>query len=87
MGIKSSPELFQRVWRSILRDLKYYSLTDPIAISCDASQSGLECVLMQNGKPVAFGSKALTHAEYAYAQIEKELLTLVFAIKKFDTYV
>jgi hypothetical protein len=67
--------------------LKYYSLTDPIVISCDASQSGLGCVLMQNGKPVAFGSKALTHAEYAYAQIEKELLAIVFAIKKFHTYV
>jgi hypothetical protein len=42
---------------------------------------------MQNGKPVAFGSKALTHAEYAYAQIEKKLLAIVFDIKKFHTYV
>ena len=67
--------------------LKYYSMKDPVIISCDASQSGLGCVLLQNGKPVAFGSKALTSAEYAYAQIEKELLAIVFAFRKFHSYV
>lgn len=67
--------------------LQYYSLTTPITISCDASQSGLGCVLLQNDSPVAYGSKALTDAEYAYAQIEKEMLAIVFAFKKFHTYV
>jgi hypothetical protein len=67
--------------------LKYYSQQEPIVISCDASQSGLGCVLFQDNRPVAYGSKALTTAEYAYAQIEKELLAIVFAFKKFHTYV
>ena len=67
--------------------LKYYSLDEPITISCDASQSGLGAVLMQGGRPVAYASKALTNAEYAYAQIEKELLAIVFSFKKFHSYV
>jgi hypothetical protein len=67
--------------------LQYYTLKKPVTISCDASQAGLGCVLLQDGLPVSYGSKALTTAEYAYAQIEKEMLAIVFALKKFHTYV
>ena len=67
--------------------LKFYSLHDPVVISCDASQSGLGCVLFQRDAPVAYGSRALTETECAYAQIEKELLAIVFAVKKFHSYI
>jgi len=67
--------------------LRFYSLKDPVVISCDASQFGLGCVLMQNNAPVAYASKALTDTEFAYAQIEKELLAIVFAVQKFHTYI
>lgn len=67
--------------------LRFYSQTEPITISCDASQKGLGAVLMQADKPVVYASKALTKTEEAYAQIEKELLAIVFAMKKFHTYI
>lgn len=67
--------------------LRYYSLNEPVVISCDASQAGLGAVIFQGGKPVAYASKSLTTAEYAYAQIEKELLAIVFACKKFHSYI
>ena len=67
--------------------LKYYSDDEPITISCDASQGGIGAVLMQNGRPIAYASKSLTSAEYAYAQVEKELLAIVFSFKKFHSYV
>lgn len=42
---------------------------------------------MQEGKPIAFASRSLTDAEINYAQIEKELLAVVFACKKFHYYI
>ena len=42
---------------------------------------------MQNGQPIAFASCALTEPETRYAQIEKEMLAVVFALQIFDQYV
>ena len=67
--------------------LKYYSTSEPITVSGDASQAGLGTVLLQSGRPVAYGSKALTETEKNYSQIEKEMLAIVFGLKKFHTYV
>ena len=66
--------------------LGYYTLDKPITLSVDASQSGLGAVLIQDGKPIHYASKALTPSEYNYAQIEKELLAIVWAYNKFHTY-
>ena len=67
--------------------LRYYNLSDEVTLQCDASKSGLGAALLQNGQPVAYASRALTPAETRYAQIEKELLAIIFACEKFDTYI
>ena len=41
------------------------------SIQCDASQSGLGAVLLQEGRPVCYASRALTTTEENYAQVEK----------------
>ena len=41
---------------------------------------------MQNGQPVAYASRALTPSETRYAQIEKELLAIVFGCEHFEAY-
>ena len=66
--------------------LAYYDVTKPVKVTCDASKCGLGAALLQDDKPVAFGSRALTDAETRYAQIEKELLAMVFAFEKFNQY-
>ena len=42
---------------------------------------------MQDGKPIAYASKSLTQSEQNYAQIEKELFSILFACKRWHTYV
>ena len=51
--------------------LKYYNPEDELTVQCDASDTGLGAALLQNGRPVAFVSRALTKTERGYAQIEK----------------
>ena len=43
-------------------------------------------VLTQDGKPVRFLSKALTPAEVNYTNIERELLSILFACEKLHRY-
>ena len=66
--------------------LAYYDVKKPVKVTCDASKCGLGAALLQDDKPVAFASRALTDAEMRYAQIEKELLAVVFAFEKFNQY-
>lgn len=67
--------------------LKYFDGNSEITLQCDASMSGIGAVLLQNGQPVAYASKALTDTEQRYAQIEKELLAIVFASFRFEQYI
>ena len=56
-----------------------------MTIQVNASQAGLGTALLQNGKPVAFASKALTDSRYA--NIEREMLAAVFGAERFHTYI
>ncbi|GBM71559.1 hypothetical protein AVEN_41680-1 [Araneus ventricosus] len=56
-------------------------------IVVNASPFGLGAVSQQRGKPIAFASSTLTPVQRNYAHIEKELLTVVYAFKKFHQYV
>ena len=67
--------------------LRFYSLQDEVVLQCDASETGLGATLLQLEQPVSFTSRALTKTETRYAQIEKELLAIVFACVKFDKYI
>ena len=52
----------------------------------NASLRGLGACLIQDNRPIAFASKSLTGAESRYANIERELLAVVFACMQFNTY-
>ena len=54
-----------------------------MTIQVDASQVGLGAALLQNGKPVAFASIAITKTAGQYANIEREMLAAVFRAERF----
>ena len=66
--------------------LAYYDPVKELVVQCDASQKGLGAALLQEGRPIAFASRALTETETRYAQIEKETLAIVYALERFNQY-
>ena len=70
--------------------LRYYDRDLPVTVQADASLRGLGACLIQKHKgkdqPIAFASKSLTDTEMRYANIERELLAIVFACQRFSTY-
>lgn len=67
--------------------LAYYDAKEELTLQVDASSTCLGAALIQGGKPVAYASKALTHTQKMYAQIEKERLANGFGCAKFEEYV
>ena len=78
MGQTTLRRLFRNQEASTPPVLKYYEPNKDLTLQCDASDHGLGAALIREGKPVAFASRALTHTEKQYAQIEKELLAIVW---------
>ena len=81
--------LYQHAKDHILENwqtLCYYDQDIPVSIETDASQSGLGAVLLQNGRPISFMSKALTETQSRYSNIECEILALVTGVEHFHQY-
>ena len=68
--------------------LKYYDPSKEMKLSVDASKYRIWSVLRQKYEedwaPVAYGSWSLVHSEMNYAQIEREILAILFDCNKFN---
>ena len=67
--------------------LRYFDPSLPVTIQIETSQVGVGAALLQNNKPITFASKALTDTECHYANIEREMLAVVFGAERFRTYI
>lgn len=80
---------FQRI-KDLINEqvtLAYFDPNKESVIEVDASLKGVGCVLTQDGKPIYFASKAFTETEQRYANIEREMLAVVYACERFHNYI
>ncbi|WVZ97334.1 hypothetical protein U9M48_042881, partial [Paspalum notatum var. saurae] len=61
-------------------------VTKPFDVYCDASGNGLGCVLMQEGRVIAYASRQLRKHEANYATHDLELAAVVHALKIWRHY-
>ena len=87
MANASFQKIEDLIAKSATKPLRYYDQRKPVTVQADASQRGLGVCLLQEGQPIAYASKSLTDTETRYANIERELLAIVFACQWFNTYV
>lgn len=86
---ESHERIYQQLKDDIHHQLKlsYFDPSKNTVLEVDSSLNGLGAALLQEGKPVAFASKSLSDTEKRYANIEREMLAVVFACERFHTYI
>ena len=67
--------------------LQYYDVSKPVVLSVDSSSYGVGACLLQEERPVSYASRSLNSAEKNYAQIEKELLAILFGCTQYHQYI
>jgi len=85
----SQEEAFMKIKQLVTQApvLRYYNVDEAVTLQCDASDYGLRATLLQKDQPVTFASRCLSPVEQRYAQIEKEMLAIVFACERFRQYI
>ena len=84
--IRDSPQdkAFEEI-KCLLTQASVLAHLDPVKelyIQCDASGQGLWAALLEEGRPLAYASRALSDAETRYPTIEKKMLAIVFSLEK-----
>ena len=74
---------FQKLKKRLITapNLTLPEVTQGFVVYCDASRVGFGCVLMQNGKVIAYAPRNLKFQENNYPTRDLELATVVFALK------
>ena len=89
----SQETAFQEVKKLLSADtvLAHFDPSLEVGISCDASNVGIGAVLFHryrdgSERPIANASKTLTATQRKYSQIQKEALSIIFALNKFHQF-
>ncbi|TYK21579.1 pol protein [Cucumis melo var. makuwa] len=93
---KGTPFVWSPACESSFQELKQKLVTAPVltvphgsgsfVVYSDASKKGLGCILMQQGKVVAYASRQLKSHEQNYPTHDLELAAVVFALKIWRHY-
>ena len=93
---KNTPFKWDEKCEASFQELKTRLTTAPVlavleigkdfTVYCDASKEGLGCVLMQDRKVIAYGSRQLKPHEVNYPTHDLELVSIVHALKTWRHY-
>jgi hypothetical protein len=93
---KNTPFEWSEKCEESFQELKKRLTTAPIlavpetgkdyTVYCDASKNGLGCILMQDQKVIAYGSRQLKPHEVNYPTHDLELAAVVFALKQWRQF-
>lgn len=67
--------------------LAFYDVNKPVTLSVDSSSYAFGAVLLQDNRPIAYATKALTSQQKDWPQINKEAGAIRFACRKFHNYI
>jgi hypothetical protein len=62
------------------------NFTNTFVLDCDASRKGINTILMQDGRPLAFTSKELFEKNLGKPIYEKEMLAILHAVELWHPY-
>ncbi|GFS63417.1 retrovirus-related Pol polyprotein from transposon 17.6 [Trichonephila clavipes] len=92
-GMDGVKVAFEQIKKEICspKVLVHYDPSLTLTLDSYASPVGIGCVLSHvypdgSERPIAFASRALSGSENKYSQIDKEALSIVWAVKKFYLY-
>ncbi|XP_037929169.1 uncharacterized protein K02A2.6-like [Teleopsis dalmanni] len=84
-------DAFQALKNAMIKatELVHYDDKKPIVLAVDASKYGIGAVISYryadgSEKPIAYASKKLNSSQERYSQIEKEALTIIYGVTKFN---
>jgi hypothetical protein len=66
--------------------LQLPNFTKPFVIETDASEKGVGAILQQEGHPLAYVSKALSHKSQGLSTYDKECLAIMIAVDHWRPY-
>ena len=85
------PQEVQRTFQALKAEIEKAVLVtvddkSPLVVETDASDIAIAATLNQNGRPVAFFSRALSPSEKNHSSVEKEAYAIVEALRKWRHY-
>nr|GEZ84416.1 reverse transcriptase domain-containing protein [Tanacetum cinerariifolium] len=94
-GIQRACGILSKIYQIFFEDIKTHDPSSreklpPFELMCDASDFAVGVVLGQriekHFRPIHYASKTMTQAKSNYTTTEKEMLAVVYAFKKFHSY-